>query len=120
MNIEEYVASKSPFVLKCFYREQKNSWEDLKKGSIVMSLRSGFGGGPGIVMTVASKTADVATLRHDGSDYILYRRNDRDGDGDWNCVVYLFESKAELEPYKKLNMREQRQWQLENIGKKLY
>jgi hypothetical protein len=75
MDIKEYLRIHHLPILKEYERSQL-SWDELKVGSIVLTLRAGFGGGPGMIGKVIEKDDESATLSNlepDGHTYSLYK-----------------------------------------------
>lgn len=78
MDIKEFLQTHHLPILREYERSQL-SWDELKVGSIVVTLRAGFGGGPGMIRKVIKKEHDqcgnyatLSNLVSDGHTYGLY------------------------------------------------
>jgi hypothetical protein len=77
MDIKEFLQTYHLPIFKEYERSQL-SWDELKVGSIVVTLRTGFGGGPAQIREVIKKEHDqcgnratLSNLTPDGSTYGL-------------------------------------------------
>lgn len=76
MNIEEFIKKHYPAIY-LEYQRSLLSWNELKIGTIVVTLREGFGGPEGMCRKVIKKTDDYATLtdleEKSGCTYSIYK-----------------------------------------------
>lgn len=123
-DLKTWAETYCPQFLRAFERS-KTPFEALVKGTKVMTLRSGFSGGSGIIREVASEIKKDSR----GQEYLelvspsdpscvslLYKDDKREGPWYFSVMVV---STEELEARNKLNRIEERTWEATKVGKRI-
>jgi len=101
------------------YERSKIPFDDLKKGTWLLMLRSGFSGLSGVPRIVVGhethgvgRCAILAPSPNSDRRSLLYEKTSREGPW-WLSAHVLTDKKA----YLKLNTNKTREWQMKNLGK---
>jgi hypothetical protein len=97
MSLENFIKEHYP-EMEVIYKRSLRSWDDLQPGTIVLTLRAGFGGGPGEFRKVKEigkdKFGEYILLvcldeKHNESKSILYKEDLDPGYSEywWQAVV---------------------------------
>lgn len=121
--LKPFLAQYHPQVLREYERSIVYRFDDLTKGTLLMMLRSGFGGGPGVIRKVKGpyETHSIAgrcVLLGDAAskndyEYLLYENEERSGP--WYRQCYIL-SKDEYKALGKMNRFAFRAWCQETVG----